>query len=306
MEAGESFAIRGTILRFRFNQPMAGASAGAPAGGKVLLQPDVPGIARWADPTTLEFTAAAPLDPKTRYNVELAALESASGQALSKPFRASFTATPVVIVAGKELGYLPTPGEPRVVTIRPDVGITVGKDVRFVALYDQAVDLSTVRELVTLNEGVGGPAVPIALKHPAKDELEGEKVDRRFVVLAQPTRPLRRGESLHFEVRDLKPAPNRNPSAADVKVAAALGETGVECNWYNAERETCVYSGGTLRMSGRSVHVRFNNPIATEPKRLPGHVNITPPVRNLSVSNEGWDDGRLVLTGDFRPPRPTL
>ena len=310
--ADGKFDIRGTSLRIRFNQPVAGAAANVPAGAALALTPSVPGLARWLDETTLEFKADRPFDPDARYDLSVGAVQSRSGKPLAQPFRASFHATPLVLIAGKELEYLPKTGEPRVITVRPSDS-KIGRNARFAALYDQPIDLELARKLLELSSsgssgnGVHGAAagltgpVPLALRHPPKDEFEGVKVDRRLVVLAQPARLLAHGESLSFVANDLVRASDRKPMHTDVEVAEPLAQQEISCGYGQPDGESCDFDQGTLRTSGRTVHVRFNNHISTSSKRLPGHVQVTPAVRNLSIQEEGWEDGRLVLTGDFRP-----
>src|SRR5262249_51899335 len=85
----------------------------------------------------------------------------------------------------------------------------------------------------------------------------------------------------------------------DVHVARNLTAESIECGWSN--NEDCSFAKGRLRMSGREVHVRFNNSLRTSGGALAKHVQITPAVRNLRVDTYAWEGGDVFLRGDFTP-----
>lgn len=305
LDSAGKFSLRGTVLRVRFNQAIAGAKRDAPAGSTVTLRPAVAGLARWVDEQTLELTAAKPFDPEVQYELEVSAVQDVAGRAMAQPFKAAFRATPVVVVAGKELDYVPKPGSPRVVTVRPGDGATVSRRARFSALFDQPVELGLARGLVELRafrgSATGADVIPVSVEHPAKDEYDGLKVDRKMVVYLRPLRPLAFGEHVTFVARDKEPVAGHEPWTSDVTISEPLQHAEVACGWWQESPEECSYAGGVLRMAGKQVQVRFNNRIGTPDKQLRGHVQVTPAIRNLAVREEGWEDGRLVLQGDFQP-----
>jgi hypothetical protein len=166
-------------------------------------------------------------------------------------------------------------------------------------LYDQPIHLARARELVQL-EGSLGKAVPLSIAHAPSDAFEGVRVDRRFVVVAAPTMALAQDQTFTFSADDGAPEPIRN--AVDVNVADPFAFTEATCGWWTNDDQTCQrdLEKHKVRTDRREIHLLFNNDLRTPRHRFEAHVRVSPPVRNLSVSDVGWNEGRLQVTGDFR------
>jgi alpha-2-macroglobulin len=296
LDERKEFQIYGKTLRFEFNQAMKGAKPGAAAGDLVHIEPAVPGLATWESATTLTFEAAKYFNPERSYSVLVPALESETGKKLEAPIQATFKSSTGGMIAGKEIGYVPVVGHERIVAMAPFDG-EVGPSGRFTILWDQAMHLDVARTLVTLTDG--DEPVPFGVRHDPSGVWSGEKVPTDYMVEVVPRRPLARGHAYTLVVRDRAPDPGEQRMA--VTVASPLELVDVTCSWWHDGAELCEFENGTLRTDRREVHVRFNHRIRIDNKKLAGHVRVTPFVRNLVVGNESWDDGHLVLTGDFKP-----
>lgn len=300
-----AFAIVGKTVRIVFNQEMAlperteGVQPAAP--GTVKITPEVNGDAVWIDSRTLELTAAAQLEKGTSYTVEIPALESASGKALEGGWKASFTATPSVTIAGKELGYVPEPGKLRTIAAHPSWDATVGRSPEMSVLYDQPIDLPVARRLIALT-GKDGKPVPFVVDRPRGKSFQGVKVDPRYVVLIRPAAPLRHGQGVTLDASDLVDGAPIVSRTATYTVADALEETSVGCG-YDWDSTPCPFDKGRLLVGNREIHVRFNNPVEMEDRALQRAVQVSPRPRNLAVRSESWDGGRIVLSGGFEPSK---
>lgn len=308
LDGSGAFTIEGQTLRITFNQPVVlpiaqkkpgskqkRAPDPAPAAGTITIAPAVAGTARWAGDRALEFTAAAPFDPAKTYEVAIAGVRAAaSGKALEATWKGTFKATPSVSIGGKNISYIPKPGAPRVVAVHPGSDETIGRAQVMSALFDQPIDLVTARGLVTLTRD-RDKAIPVVVEHPAGPTFQGIKVDPRLVILIRPAAALAAGETVRLTVRDRDPDGAAHTHRLDV--ASPLEHTGVACG-YGAD--VCSFDGKrTLRTSDRSVRLTFNNPIATSDKALAQRVQVTPAVKNLSVSRYGWGDGTVEIRGAF-------
>lgn len=302
------FSITGKEVRVVFNQPMArgegkldkGKKANQrlfPAPGAIRLTPEVPGAARWVDERTLEFTATQPFEIDRPYDIEVASVETASGKKLDIPWKATFTAAPSFIVAGKELGYIPKPGAPRVIAVHPSDSTSIRRAQTFSVLYDQPIELPLARKLIDLESGAR-KAIPTSLDHPQGSSFQGVKVDPRYVVLVRAAAPLAFKQEILLTARDRSETGLGRTSS--FTVADAFSDTAVSCGWSDNE---CSFEGGALKLRGRSIHVSFNNPINTDDRALRSRVSVTPPVKNLSVRSIGWDEGRLSISGEFESSR---
>ncbi|RLB57765.1 MAG: hypothetical protein DRI90_17580, partial [Deltaproteobacteria bacterium] len=298
-EDADTLDIPGKTVRIHFDQPMSGARAGAPAGSLLTIEPSVPGLAQWEDERRLTFTASRFLDPAQRYQVTLGALRSAAGMALPGPWQATFRATVGAVIAGKGVGHVPVMGKHRVVAVVPK-DVTIGPRTQLRILYDQPIHLAVARPLVALQDR-NGVAIPVTLAHPPVDRFAGVRVDRRFVVIAFAQRPLTRGEKVRLVADDGLNVTGRMRHRSDLELAEPLTFTGTACSWWSRDDEVCERNAGTLRTNRRQIHLRFNNAIRVKHRQLRAHVQVTPGVRNLAVANEGYSEGRLVVTGDFRP-----
>lgn len=278
-------------------KPGAPAPAIDAAPGTLVLSPPVPGTTRWIDAHTLEFAAARPLALGKELEVELGALTTTTGEALTEPFKA--TLVPRATVAGKVLSHVPVIGEHRVVVVKPWDGAKVGRVPKLHVLFDQPIDLGLAHALVEVHDAKG-KRVPVRLDHPKGPTFEGVRVDPRFVVLATPVAPLTPGESYDLAASDRFRPADRAPTTTSFGVAERLAQADVDCGW--SRSELCRLEGTTLRTSARTVRLRFNNPIATSGKELARRVAVVPRPKNLSIHSAGWGgEGEIEITAAFDP-----
>ena len=200
---------------------------------------------------------------------------------------------PSYVVAGKELGYLPVKGEHRVIAVHPSVGSRVGRTTEMSVLFDQPIDLATAASLVKIT-GVKGVTISSRLAHPIGPTFQGIKVDPRYVVLVRPASPLPAGREIELVADDHTAA--RRSQSSEYTVVDALALRDVTCGW---DSDACSFEKGVLHTSNRAVHVLFNNVLAASSKELARRVRVTPPVKNLSIRSEGWDEGRIVIGGEL-------
>jgi uncharacterized protein YfaS (alpha-2-macroglobulin family) len=308
LDTQRQFSITGQAVRLVFNQTMArgegkvdkGKKAGSllfPAPGAVRIKPEIPGAARWVDERTLEFTSTQPFEIDRPYDIEVSSVEAASGKKLDATWKATFTATPSFLVAGKELGYIPKPGAPRVIAVHPSEATSIGRAQTFSVLYDQPIELPLARKLIEL-ETSARKAIPTTLDHPQGSSFQGVKVDPRYVVLVRAAAPLAFKQEITLTARDRSATGLGRTSS--FTVADPFTDTAVSCGWSDNE---CGFEGGALKLRGRSIHVAFNNAIRTDDRALLSKVSVTPPVKNLSVRSIGWDEGRLQISGEFEASR---
>jgi hypothetical protein len=308
-----SFSFTGTTLHIVFNQPVRRPEAPSAGKGKkkegpipaakgtIRIAPEVAGASVWLDERTLEFKAAQPFDKEQSYTVELGEVATPSGKKLDKPWKASFTASPSYVVAGKELGYLPVAGEHQVIAVHPFDDARVSRTPVLAALYDQPIDLGLGRSLLHL-EDHDHKAIPFVVEHPSTPTFQGIKVDPRHVLLVRPVGPLPSGSVARLRAED-----RTNASAGrvtTVNVVEPLAHTDVSCGWgYYGGDASCSFDKGVLTTTGKTVHVLFNNALATSDKALASRVRVTPFVKNLSVRNDSWGEGRLMITGQLEPSK---
>jgi hypothetical protein len=295
----DEVVISGKTLRVGFNRAMEGARAGAPAGGHVTIAPAVIGLATWESDRVLAFTAEGFFDPAVDYDVTLTGVASAAGEKLADQ-RFKLRSTTGAVIAGKEVGHVPKLGAPRVVALAPNEGM-VHPRARFQVLYDQPVSLAQAKQLVALYREGDATPLPLSLSHAAADSFLGVRVARRFVVVATPLAPLERGWRYRLDAADhASVATTTRELVADVAESFEL--SGVECDYYRSEGDVCAVDGSTVRTNKGEIHLRFNNHVGLDERRLRAAVQVTPFVRNLAVQNAGWHgDGRIIVTGDFRP-----
>ncbi len=260
----------------------------------ITVVPAAAGKARWNSDWSVAFTAEEPFDPDRDYSIEVGPLRDEAGHELT--WKGTFRADPSIWIGGKLITYLPESGKPRVVSYRPYDGIKVGQRPSMSVMFDQAVDPTAVASLLVLTDDAGAE-VPLRLRHPAKNLFDGYTVDRKFVVEAEPKRPLKAGATAKFSVRDFGLAPERAESI-ELNVAAPLSFDKVECR-YGSDR--CRLEDGTLHIEGREFVMRFNNAIEGG-KGLRAAVDVEPQVPNLSVWSDRWSStGSVVVSGAFEP-----
>ena len=203
-------------------------------------------------------------------------------------------AGPSFVVAGKELGYVPVLGSERVIAVHPSSGSRIGRGTELSVLFDQPIDLGTAASLVQLTGGKGA-LLPTRLAHPIGPTFQGIKVDPRYVVLVRPTGALPAGKELELVAEDHTRAGTKRSSDLTVVEPLMLREVG--CGW--GGEDECTFAKGVLRTSEHAVHVIFNNHLDMSRQALERRVRVTPPVKNLSVRSEGWEEGRLVIGGEL-------
>lgn len=286
------FEISGQALRIHFDRPVVAPAAGTPA---LTLEPAVEGTVSWPSPWVLAFDAAAPLDPTAEHTVRLGELYDVEGKRVGEGWEGTFTAEPRVEIAGKVLTYLPEPGKPLVVVVRPDAEARVGRTAAPRILFDQPVALAAVASRIRAT--VDGKPRALTLRHARHDAFEGMKVDRRHVVVATPKTPLAHGQRLELTIAE----PDGSPGLAQgYDVAEPLSFTGADCHHGYWDEGSCTWKDRTLGLDGNRFAVRFNNPLHVEGK-LRRHVEVSPRVANLRVEDEAWrSDGTLWISGDFR------
>jgi len=309
LNAERAFSFHGTSFRLAFSQPVAhGGKEVSPKNpfpapeGTLKITPTVEGEARWIDDRTLEFAAKKPFDTQVSYEVEVATLKTPGGVALDAGWKARFTATPGVTIAGKELGYVPIPGRPQSIAMHPNYSVDVSAMETFSVLYDQPIDLATARSLVSLTDTKKGRPISIVVSHPNTQTFQGIKVDPRFVVLVRPVSPITAGADVRFAAKDFK---SKNTRAVDVTIAQPFALDEISCEWIwneDGRDRPCSFYQDTLSLAGREVQVRFNHRIGTSEAKLRNQVHVTPTVRNLTLYSDSWDNA-LTIRGDFEPSK---
>ncbi len=309
LSSERAFSFHGTSFRVVFNQPVAhGAGETSPkkpvkaTDGTLKITPTVEGEARWIDDRTLEFAAKRPFDTQVKYEIELGTMKTPGGVTLDNGWKAQFTATPGVTIAGKDLGYIPVAGRPRTIAMHPAYTSDVSSLETFAVLYDQPIDLPTARSLVSLKEGKKGLPFSIVVAHPTTQTFQGVKVDPRFVVLVRPVTPIAGGTDLQFEAKDFRSEKGRS---IEVTVAMPLTLGDISCEWVwedDGRDQPCSFAQNTLSLAGREIHVRFNHRIANSDDKLKNRVRVTPTVRNLTIYSDTWDTA-IVIRGDFEPSK---
>ncbi|MEM6292218.1 MAG: alpha-2-macroglobulin family protein [Myxococcota bacterium] len=283
--------MSGNTVTVRLNHAAVRAKKAKPP---VTVTPAVAGKARWNSDWSLSFEADEPFDPDVDYTLEVGPLADEAGHALS--WTGTFRADPAIWIGGKLITYLPAEGKPRVVTYTPYDGVKTGRTPEVTVLFDQPVSPKQARSLMSMTDAKGR-SVPLKLRHPRKGLYDGTKVDRKYVIVARPKRPLKAGTTATFAVHDFGLAPER-AETIDLNVAEPLAFDKAECR-YSSDR--CETKGGTLHIGGREVALRFNNAIEGG-KALTDAIDVEPYVRNLSVWSDRWSsNGSVIVSGAFEP-----
>lgn len=292
----DNFEVDGNTLRFRFSHAIAGATPGRSAGEHLSLSPSTPGRARWRDPHTLEFVPTAAFDPQRRYQVEITNLEATSGARLETAYAANFTVYGPS-VAGKSLGYLPKPGDARVVALSVADDDQVARRPRLSVLYDQPISAQLARqrtELATLDSTLIPTRVSLG------SQFNGRKAAFGQVVLIEALRPLAHGTPLELRAQDQKPGPDRSGLQSSFSVAPKFEFLHASCTYSG---QACPAHDGAVLMDNLRVHLVFNNPVAGTSAQLVRRFRVQPPVRGLSVDkyDNYHDNSQLIVRGNFRP-----
>lgn len=294
-----AFEFSGQTLRIAFNDKVAPQwDAGKPV---LKIEPEVAGKLTAPDAYNLRFEAAQPFDPDQTYKVTLGDVLDTKGKPVAVGWTAEFRADPEIWFAGKVISYLPKLGAPRIVATLPYGGIEVGPRPSFEILFDQPVTTAQAQALVQLSieGGLFDKKVAITATHPQKNVFGGVEIDREQVAVIKPRAALPGGSTLLFERKD----PEAPEDPEEFAVAGALTFDGVEC--YSHYGSECVWKPGLLQMPGNGFQVEFSNVLAVRSgKAAQKLVEVSPPVRNLSVYNDEWGtDGRLSVGGAFEPSK---
>ncbi len=198
LDAKKQFEITGQVVELEFDD-----EAGDPKDAKppvFKLTPPVPGRTAWTGKSTLQFRADQPFDEATEYTMELPEFTTPGGKKLQGGFKGTFKAKPVVEIAGKTIHYVPKPGVPRVVWVRPGEDRAIGQYEEMIVIFDQPIELGAAQPLLSMVDGKERK-LGLALRHPAGSTFEGIKVDPRVIVLARMTSPPRPGTALTFSAK---------------------------------------------------------------------------------------------------------
>ncbi|CAN5892892.1 hypothetical protein BH11MYX4_BH11MYX4_50460 [soil metagenome] len=183
LDASGHFEVNGQTVALSFDDPLM-TDAELKNAPLLAITPPVPGRTVWTATHSVELRADQPFDTSVEYTVTLPEMTGPRGKKL-KGFRATFRANPEVKIAGKIIHYVPKPGEPRVVYVRPIDDRDIGPAQEIIVLYDQPIEIAAAAKLVRLATE-DKRAVPLTLTHPPLgNTFEGEKVDTRSVVLAK-------------------------------------------------------------------------------------------------------------------------
>ncbi|MCX4244785.1 alpha-2-macroglobulin family protein [Paraliomyxa miuraensis] len=288
-----TFEIAGRTLRIHFNRAI---EPPADPDAALTIEPAIAGKASMPSAWVLQFQADAPFDPDTEYTAALGELHDADGKRVAEGWKGTFTAEPRVDIAGKVISYLPTPGEPRVVAVRPEYVPKVSRSVAPRVLFDQPVSLAEVSRRITAT--VDGHPRRLELHHAKDDRFEGVAIDRHHVVVAKPVPAPGPGQQLTLAVTE----PDGSAGVEqEYEVAEPLAFEEVSCDGGYYDEHECTWKDGTLGLEGRRFMVRWNNTIAGSDAALAKQVKVTPRVDDLHVQSDTWrSDGALWISGDFR------
>ncbi len=285
LDARKHFEVTGQVVRIELDDD----AVGDPKDTKlplVAVTPAVPGRTVWTSRSTVELRADRPFDPATEYTVRLPEIVAPSKKTLVGGFEGTFKAKPVVEIAGKTIHYLPQPGVPRVVYVRPGEDSDIGPGHELVVIYDQPIDLAVAQPLLTMTDDKDRK-VPLALRHPTGDTFEGIKVDPRVLVLARMASPPRSGTALRFAAKGRKDGDEAATRA--FKIPDLPLYKGMECN-------ECQVKGNLAKgpSSNWGVGFEFTNSLGWHDMKK--FVRVTPTPPNFSASGEGQ---RLGVHGSW-------
>lgn len=293
LDAAGRFELAGQTIRVRFTRPV---TRGKDDPAPIRITPEVAGKATWQSDWSIAFTAEKPFDPEKDYAIEVGPVKDAEGNALPS-WTATFRADPQLWIAGKLVSYIPEIGKPRVVALRPMDGTKVGTRPKLEVLFDQPVTASAAAPLVELLDETS-TSVPVTVRRAGGKTFDGAKVDPGYVVVVTPKRALRTGVGYTLSVRD-HDGKAEDASRTALIVADPLRFTEANCGW---RTEGCSWSKGTLEIDGRDFTLAFNNTIADRSEAVESALEVSPPVKNLSVWIDRWSgDGRITVSGAFEP-----
>lgn len=279
------FEFSGQTLRLNFDQDLFTNAKQAPA---LNVTPKVAGKATWYGGSYVEFQAEKPFDPAVEYTLEIPETTSPSGKKL-EALKATFKATPSILIAGKTITYIPVAGHPRVVAIYPNDVAMLGGPQEITVIYDQPIDVGAAAALVTA-ETEGGGAIPTSLRHPYGNTFEGQKVDPRGLVVVKPKTKLAPGKKLTFKARS-------KDDANDVRTQTFTIATPTTLEKIGDEAVTCTKIPVIHHSAQRSLVAQLSNPVQVDWETANQIVHVTPRPPNLYVS--AYE--RVTISGSFAP-----
>ncbi|MBS2015610.1 MAG: hypothetical protein JST00_22170 [Deltaproteobacteria bacterium] len=286
LDANGRFQASGTTVSISFDKE-AISDVATKTAPLVAISPSHPGRTVWVSKQTVEFRADKPFDPETEYTATLPELTGPTGNKLTGGFKGTFKATPETTIAGKIVHWIPKPGEPRVVYVRPIDDRDIGPKAKLLVIWDQPIDDAKASKAVSMKTERGAP-VALTMTRPAPGEtFEGEKVDTRSIAqfsLAAPPPP---GTKLSLEARDHDPSATPTKRTLTVRPLPKLDSLSCSAGWSSSGKD-CEVKGTTLKGSSAStVTFHYTNRIVNE--QIDKHVTVTPAPPKLRIGGWGED-----------------
>ena len=274
------FEVNGQILGLAFDDDLF-AEADLKTAPLVTIAPAVPGRTVWVSPRSVEFRADQPFDTTVDYTATLPEMTGPRGKKLVGGFTGTFRANPEVHIAGKIIHYLPKPGEPRVVYVRPIDDRDIGPGQEIIALFDQPIELGAAGKLLALTDETGRK-IPLTLAHPPTgNTFEGEKVDSRSIVLAKMAAPPAPDTKLELVASSTSKEVEPTKRAFHIPKLPRLDV--VSCG----DPQHCEVKGNTIRGPvTTSVTLHFTNRVRHDDIEKHLHVSPTPPKLRIG----GWGE----------------
>jgi len=277
LDAKGEFAASGTTISISFDKE-AIADVAAKTAPLVTITPAHPGRTVWVSKQSVEFRADKPFDPDTVYTASLPELTGSTGNKLTGGFRGAFKATPETKIAGKIVHWIPKPGEPRVVYVRPIDERDIGPSAKLLVIWDQPIDDAKASKAVSLKTEKGTPVALTMARPPAGDTFEGEKVDTKSIASFTMGNAPPPGTKLDLEARDHDPAATPTTRKLTIRPLPKLESI-------SAGGETA--KGNVVKASvGSTVTFKYTNRIFNDD--IEKHVTVTPAPPKLRVN--GWGE----------------
>lgn len=282
--------VNGKAFSLSFSDALFDDAKSAPA---LTITPNVAGRTTWTSPYTVEFLADQPFDPAVEYAVSLPAATTPRGKKFPS-FSAKFKPNPEITIAGKIIHYVPAPGKPRAIYVRPIDDRDVGPNQQFVAIYDQPIELAAAKKLISLKDAKSGAVIPLTLSHaPAGGTFEGEKVDSNDVVLFKMAAAPGFDRDLELSVANVDPAVE--PQTRKLHAVALPKLARIDCD----DPTACKHEGGNIRGNvSTTLQVQVTNRVHDED--VEGHVKITPTPSKVSV---GAYDTTVYIHANWDPAK---
>lgn len=280
------FDVSGATVSISFDKDAIGDTA-AKTAPLVTITPAHPGRTVWVSKQSVEFRADKPFDPETEYTATLPELTGPTGNKLTGGFKGTFKATPETKIAGKIVHWIPKPGEPRVVYVRPIDERDVGPNTKMLVIWDQPIEDAKASKSVSLKIEKGG-AVALTMSRPAAgDTFEGEKVDTKSIAWFAMTNPPPPGTKLELEARDHDPKATPTTRKLTIRPLPKLEKITCGASSYWSGKDDCEVKGNTAKGSVAStVGFLYTNRIFNDD--IEKHVTVTPTPPKLRIN--GWGE----------------